>query len=293
MRGRLEPVSAPARGNRRARRWSLWSAIAVLLLGASGAAGDGVRPVYRFGVVPQFEARHLASVWGPILAELTRRSGVHFELVGTARIPDFEVEFAAGRFEFAYMNPYQVLHAAGIQGYEPLVRDRTPVRGILVVRRDNPIQSVPELSNQEVAFPAARSIAATLLLRAELAQRFGVQVRPRYVQTHSSVFLNVASGRMVAGGGVQKTLDEQPAAVRERLRVLYTTSDVPSHPVVAHPRVPVAVRARVRDALLAMGATARGRELLAGVPITAVVPATLADYRSLAGLQLEKYLAAE
>jgi phosphonate transport system substrate-binding protein len=267
--------------------------VAVLAGGAGATAGEPAHPVYRFGVVPQFDARHAASVWEPILAELARRSGERFVLVGSARNPEFEAEFAGGRFDFAYMSPYHVLRAAATQGYVPLVRDRTPLHGVLVVRRDSPIQAPSELHDQVVAVPSPNAMAASLLLRAELAQQFGVRFKPRDVQTHSSVYLNVARGRVAAGGGAQQTLDEQPPAVRERLRVLHTTRAVPAHPLVAHPRVPVAVRARVRQALLEMNAVPAGRVLLAGVPMTEVVPAALADYRPVAALHLEKYAVPE
>ena len=49
--------------------------------------------VYSVGVVPQFEARALASIWVPILAELSKRTGLQLSMKGAPRIPEFEVAF--------------------------------------------------------------------------------------------------------------------------------------------------------------------------------------------------------
>ena len=94
---------------------------------------------------------------------------------------------------------------------------------------------------------------------------------------------------MDAGGGVQSTLDGQPQALRDRLRVIYATSRVPAHPLMAHPRVPGEVQASVRRALLDIGRTAAGKALLAEVPMHEIGPASVRDYAVIEQLGLEKY----
>ena len=61
--------------------------------------------IYSIGVVPQFEARRIAEIWQPILAEISQLSGVKLELKASPNIPAFEQQFTAGEFDFAYMNP--------------------------------------------------------------------------------------------------------------------------------------------------------------------------------------------
>ncbi len=244
---------------------------------------------YVFGVVPQFEQRKLYATWQPIMKELEKRTGLTFELITTLNIQDFEKEFVKGGFDFVYMNPYHVLRAITTQGCIPLVRDRTPLRGILVVRRDGPVQKVSDLNGKVVAFPSPNALGASLLMRADLEKLHHVSVTPLYVKTHSSVYLHVANGLTAAGGGVEKTLQEQDRAVREALRVIYTTRDMPSHPVAAHPRVPREHRERVRRALLDMGNTLEGRELLSRVPVGQLVPASIEDYKIMLSWGLEEY----
>lgn len=244
---------------------------------------------YVFGVVPQFEQRKLYAIWQPVILELEKRTGLTFKLVTTLKIQDFEKEFLHGNFDFVYMNPYFILTGKDPCGYIPLVRDRSPLRGILVVRKDSPVKNVPELNGKVVAFPSPNAIGASLLIRADLAKLFHTAVEPLYVKTHSSVYLHVVKGLAAAGGGVEKTLQEQEPAVRNTLRVLYTTREIPSHPIAAHPRVAKNDREKVRRALLDMGSSREGRDLLSKIPIRDITGAGLRDYEKMRTWGLDAY----
>jgi phosphonate transport system substrate-binding protein len=249
---------------------------------------------YTFGVVPQFDARKVYAIWRPILNELEKNTGYKFRLAGSPTIPAFEVQFTVGEFDFAYMNPYHALKAAQSQQYVPLVRDvgRT-LYGIIVVRQDSPITRVEQLDGKTVAFPAPNALGASLIPRADFENRFGIKAVPRYVQSHSSVYLNVALGRVEAGGGVQKSFSQQDTAVRNKLRIIYQTREFSPHPVVAHGRIPKAVRDKVTQAFFKLAETEQGRILLSKVPINKIGPASLADYQPLSEWGLDKYYVQE
>lgn len=245
--------------------------------------------IYKFSVVPQFERRQLFAIWQPIIDELQKRTGAKFQFVTAMSVTDYENEVKAGHYDFIYLNPYVMPLVAENPGYEPLVRDSKPLRGILVVRRDSPIQRVEELDGKTLAVPSMTALGASLLLRAELDRQFKVRPRAVIAKTHSSVFLYVINGLTDAGGSVQKALAEQDPVLRDALRVLHQTVEVPSHPVAAHKRVPAALREKVRQAFLAMSADPAGRKLLAEVPMQAAVAARIEDYEVLRALDLEKY----
>ncbi|MCP4702811.1 MAG: phosphate/phosphite/phosphonate ABC transporter substrate-binding protein [Gammaproteobacteria bacterium] len=267
------------------------SALLLLLLHVAAAYADST---YSFGVVPQFDTRHLQSVWQPILQTLERETGLQFKLRGSPTIPRFEKELMEGHFDFAYMNPYHALLASEANGYRPLLRDNgKTLYGILVVRKDDPIKEPGELAGRRVAFPAPNALGASLQIRADFADKFGIEVEPRYVKTHSSVYLNVILGETAAGGGVQKTLARQSPEIRGQLRVLHSSQKVSPHPITAHPRVPLEIQERVRKGFLAIGATEEGRALLAKVPIQRIGEASIDDYTPLRTLRLERFYVAE
>lgn len=267
------------------RLLSLFVGMACLISSAAFA-----ETTYRFGVVPQFEPRKLASIWTPILAELEKRTGLRLTLVGAARIPEFESEFENGRYDFAYMNPYHSVVAMRKQGYKPLVRDEgTQPSGILVVAKDGPIRQMSDLSGKTIAFPAPNALGASLLMRADLDRIHKLKISPLWSQTHTSAYLNAALGKADAAGGVMATFEQQPPGVRDKLKILYETRAMASHPVMAHPRVAAADRDKLRQAFLDLGATAEGQALLAKVPFKRIGIAKPEDYRELATWGLEDY----
>lgn len=265
--------------------------IAALLLAAGLlVANNCLAAGYTVGVVPQFSARTLQSIWIPILQDLERRTGHTFVLRGSQSISAFEEQFMAGEFDFAYMNPYHFIKASKAHGYMPLIRDSSKkLRGILVVRKDAPIDDVVQLQGKVIAFPSPNALGASLMMRALLEREFKLDFKPRYVKSHDSVYLNVVMGRTVAGGGIDRTLAKQPPEVRALLRILYTTPAVASHPLAVHPRVSETAREQVQDALIAMGEIEPQRNLLAKIPIGSAGPASSEDYVSLQAMELEAF----
>lgn len=245
---------------------------------------------YTVGVVPQFEQRKLFETWQPILSALEKRTGFRLKLIGSPKIPVFEKKFLAGQYDFAYMNPYHLLKANDSQGYVPLVRDDSRMlKGVLVVAKDSPYEALSDLDGSMIAFPSPNALGASLLMRADLDGQFNLKFIPRYVQTHSSVYLNVALGQTAAGGGVLSTLKKQPEDLQSHLRILYETQGIKPHPLSAHPRVPDSDREKLRDAWLALASTAQGQQLMARIPMFQSVSATMDDYTELRDRGLDDY----
>ena len=258
----------------------------LLLLTTVPPAVADTTTVYRVGIVPQLDSRTLYDIWTPILAQLQTRTGLRFELVGSPNIPAFEKKFEQQELDFAFMNPYHAIMASS--HYVPLVRDvAVQLQGVIVVHIDSPIKKLSDLQGKNMDFPAPNALAASLLPRAKLNEA-GITVQARYVKTHTSVYLNVALGQTDAGGGIQQTLEEQPIAVREKLRVIDKTIAVASHPLVANRRLSQGVQEKVRAALLALGETADGRAMLSRIPMDKVGLATPADYEALKQMGLHK-----
>jgi phosphonate transport system substrate-binding protein len=257
----------------------------VALLFATGANAE----TYKLGIVPQFKSAELMKRWQPIIDEL-KKEGVNVKFVGSASIPDFEMRLKKGEFDIAYMNPYHALVANKRQGYQPIIRDHgRALKGILVVPNTSEVKDVKALSGKSFAFPAPNALGASLLMRAELAQKQGVIVAPKYVKTHKAVYRNVAFGGAAAGGGVMRTFNQQPDEVKSRLKIVYETSSVAPHPVSVHPRVPSNVANKIQEVFLRLGQTNEGKKWLSKIPMKNVGKATLSDYDALDALGLDQF----
>ena len=266
-----------------------------LLLFAATVAVAQEKKVYILAVVPQFTPSEVHRNWSPIVEKLSRATGRQIEIKIYPSIQKFETAFLNGEIDLVFMNPYHAVMAKRAQGYIPLVRDdANRLIGILLVQRDSPIKSIKELNGKALAFPAPNSFAASLYMRALLAEQEKISITPLYLKTHSNVYRHVIMGEAVAGAGVNNTLKREPPEVQAQLRVLFETPGVPSHPLVAHPRVPEGLRQTVTNTLLEMQNDPAGQKLLADIQMPKPVRADYAkDYQPLEKLGLEKYLVIE
>jgi phosphonate transport system substrate-binding protein len=277
--------------------WRLALLLGAIFLGWCNAACIGhPRPiqVLRIDIVPQLSPTVIYSQWAPLLERVGQNTGFCFDLFLATSIPDFEKSLWAGRPDLAFANPYHAVIARERQKYIPLIRDgKEKLSGILVVPRDSSIKNLKDLQGKQVAFPAPNAFAASLLIRAHLAQ-IGIRVEPQYLTTHANVYRSVALGELAAGGGVNSTLEREEANLRNRLRILYETPSYAAHPLLAHPRLSNQIREKLTQAFLDLSSTASGRALLDTVQIPQPIRADYTrDYAPLMTLNLEPFVVSD
>jgi len=240
-----------------------------------------------FGIVPQQSASELARLWIPVIAGLAERSGVPLRFATAPDIPTFEKRLAAGAYDLAYMNPYHYSVFARRPGYVAFAKEKgRRLRGIVVVRRDSPIKDMTELAGKAVAFPAPAAFAATVLVRAEF-ERTHVPIRPVFVNSHESVYLNVVQRQFEAGGGIPRTLQTVEAGVRDELRVLWQTRDYTPHAFAHHPRVSPATVQLLRQAMLAAEREDGLRPALEGLGLRGFEAAQDSDWNDVRALGIQ------
>ncbi|MBL7251089.1 phosphate/phosphite/phosphonate ABC transporter substrate-binding protein [Alloalcanivorax sp. C16-2] len=257
----------------------------VILAGSAEAESD--RPILIFGIVPQQTPSVLARSWYPLLTYLSERLPFDLRFATAPSIPEFERRLSQGRYDVAYMNPYHYVHFHEKPGYQALARERDKrLSGIIVVRHDSPIQRLQQLDDASLALPAPAAFAASLLPRALLPQQ-GIHPRVDYVNSHDSVYLAVSRGLFDAGGGVKRTLNNQPAAIREQLRILWQTPGFTPHAFAYHPRVPEASRQALLKALVDLHDQKEGHDLLDTLGFHALIAANDSDWDDVRALKLE------
>ena len=270
-----------------------WVAATLLSGAASGTClGDAkANQTFKVSVVPQLPPSVIYAKWAPLLDHLGRQTGQCFELTVPETIPAFETQLFKGDPDFAFANPYHAVMARKRQGYLPLLIDGSQrLSGLIVVRAESPIRDIRELDGREVAFPAPNAFAASLLLRAHLAEQ-GIRPQPQYVNSHANSYRAVVMGAVVAGGGVNNTLQREEPGLRDRLRVLYETPGYAPHPLLAHARIPAELRESLLAQLLALTHSAAGRPLLEAAQIPQPVRADYQrDFAPLESLGLDKFV---
>ena len=242
--------------------------------------------VYNFAVVPQQSASKLAKLWVPILQFLSSKSGVKLRFRTAPSIPEFERRLAKGEYEFTYMNPYHYTLFHESNGYEAFAKQRNKsITGIIVVRKDNPIQSLEGLQGGILAFPSPAAFAASVLPRAYLKKQ-DISIIPKYVSSHDSVYHAVAAGIYPAGGGIERTFKNLEPAVQEKLKVLWVTRPYTPHAFAASPKVAPQLIAALQKAMLEMSNDETGVTLLKMINFTGIETAINADWDDVRELNL-------
>jgi len=240
-----------------------------------------------FGIVPQQAASKLARSWSPVFDFLRRQSGLKIQFATAKDIPTFERQLDAGDYDFAYMNPYHFTVFNRHPGYQAVARARDKkIKGIIVVRKDSPIQSIEELDQMTLAFPAPAAFAASILPRSELLSR-GLDFQSRYVSSHDSVYLAVAKGIYPAGGGVIRTFNNIAPETRDQLRVLWTSQGFTPHAIAANPDVSAEAMASMQSALVDMEQSDEGRALLKRLNIKGFEAAENKDWDDVRSLKID------
>jgi phosphonate transport system substrate-binding protein len=245
---------------------------------------------YSFAVEPRHTPVQMGMRWTPLLDRLETETGERFLLRVQDKATVFEADLSRGVPDFVFLDPYQMVRAAEAHGYMPLVRGGAALRGILVVEANGPVQSLKDLAGARLAFPSPNAFAASLYLRALLAEREGLCYTPVYVGGHGNAYRHVRHRDVAAAGGEAATLAQEPASLRTALRVLYTTPEMAAHAVAAHPRVPSEAREKVRRGLIALNGDAAGRKLLQDAELGGALSADFTrDYLPIARLRIDAY----
>ena len=242
--------------------------------------------VISFGIVPQQAPSQILKNWQPFADEMSRRTGMKWVVKTAPSIPEFEKRCLDGRYDVAYMNPYHYTVFAQKPGYRAFARQKNKrIKGILVVRKDDPVQSVEGLKNYPAAFPSPAAFAASVITRAFL-KNSGIPVEIHYSNSHDSVYQNVAKGIQKVGGGVLRTWRATDKKVRDQLRILWTSPAYTPHAFAFHSRLDAEVVKVLTEGVAALASEARIATVFDPIKFKGIMTAEDADWDDVRALKI-------
>ena len=246
---------------------------------------------YTLGRAPQLSPKIISETWSPLVKYLSQQTGKNILLKIYQSRDDFELDIEQGKLDFYFGNPGYAVVGHERFGYTPLIRsNKHPAFGVLVTSKDSHITRLQQLSGKTLAFPSENAFAASKYLRAQLKKHEKLDFKAEYIGTHDNVYRSVVIGQFPAGGGVERTLEREPVRLKSHLRILYRTPDLAPHPLMAHPRVPLALQQAVQKAILDLTKTMQGRQMLKSVKLEKpVIPDYQKDYAPLGELVHNMY----
>jgi|MTBAKSStandDraft_1061840.scaffolds.fasta_scaffold16434_3 phosphonate transport system substrate-binding protein len=238
-------------------------------------AGGAVSPVrepeeervYHFGVIPRDNPRIAYEKYQPLLDYLAEETGLRLELLLNNTYEQTVSGLGTGATDFALLGPLTYLDSYNRYGTPPIVKSRTQegdpfFYSVIVVAPEAPVPGVAELKGKKMAFASIWSTSGNLMPRYMLAWN-GIHLDKldRYTNYsyHETVVKKVLSGEYDAGGVRQSVARRY---LQFGLKIIATSDPIPTGPIVVSPQTPYAVVRKVQEALLAMAAKEKGRQVL-------------------------------
>ena len=161
------------------------------------------------------------------------------------------------------------------QGYQPMVRRPEPYKAAFIVAKDSPVQSMAQLAGKKLLMPDEFS-ATTAVAKAEIRAQ---GIRDPYM-SHTR-FQDTVAGQVAAGiaeaGVVNPTLAKKWQ--ESGGRIVGETQPVVNWSVLASPKAPADMVARLTESLLAM--KSQSAEILSGIGVKQWAKADRREYLAL------------
>ena len=203
----------------------------------------------------------MAAYWNPIVRYVSSKSGVPLELKLAKNSTEGNALAEKGAFDFLYTNHFFTPERDAL-GFRVIARPTGPgLQAQIVVPSDSPIRSLQELDGKDVGLVSPDGFTGYWIpLDAMLRAKIKPNVSFTGNQEASVAQLKV---NKIAAAGVNGLILERYAR-REGFayRALWTSQMYPDLCIMAHKRVPAAVVAAVRAALVGMDKDPEGIKVL-------------------------------
>ena len=230
-----------------------------------------------FGVLNQQSPALTAERWNPVLHYASTVSGVPLQLKMGRTVQDTDAMMARGEFDFVFTNHNFQSEFDGL-GFKVIARwAGEPIRAVIAVPADSPIQNLRQLAGKRVSFPSNEAfVAYAVPLVAH--KRAGVRVEEVFGGNQEGTLAQLKARRVEAGAVNSRFLGQYAEREHVQFREIYVSEGFPDLAVIAHPRVPAATVERVRRALLGMSRDPAAAPVLTLAKSKGFEPAVDRDY---------------
>jgi phosphonate transport system substrate-binding protein len=208
-----------------------------------------------FGFCPKYNPRVMYQLYQPFMDYLNETTPYTFEIKLSRVYEDTIERLGNGEIVIASCGPVSYIKARERYGVRPIVRalskDGKPYyQGIIIVRKDSPIQSLKDLKGKSFAFGQPWSTASHILPEYHLL-RENIRLKDlkhySFLRHHDSVVNAVLKGEFDAGAVKDIVAYKYQ---KEGLRFIFSTDPIPTVPIVVRKDAPAEMVQSVSAALL-------------------------------------------
>lgn len=237
---------------------------ALALLSVWGGAVQAENANFNLGVFPQLSARVIVETYQPLADFLAESIRKPVNLESAADFYTFHTRTLGGEYDLVLTAPHLAWLAWKEGGYRPILTYLEPAKGFVFVRADSPYRQLADLRGGSIATPDPYAII-NIRLERELAKAGlvpGRDLRVTAVGSHTNAATHVNEKQSDAAVvGVFPFL-RLPKEIRDNLRVIAETSDLPSQVFLVPARTTPAAEQAIRQAIEKFMLTAAGQAFL-------------------------------
>lgn len=246
---------------------------------AAAAPVAEAQPELRVGILPYLSTERLLARYAPLRAYLVR---VLQRPVRLLTAPSFATYIErARRYEYdLYLTaPHFAALAESESHYQRVSRLERELDASIVVRQDDPVQTLADLQGKRVAMPDP--LAIVTLMGEEALRNAGLEVGKTvqifHAPSHNAAVLAVANGQADAAVVSNAVYESMPADVRARVRVIERTAKVPHMMLMESPKSSAADYEAIKHAILNFGASAEGKAFFQETGYIGMLPISDSD----------------
>lgn len=219
---------------------------------------------YTFGVFPHLPPRQLEKVYAPVAKEFSKILGKEVHLRSNSSYQNFMENLDQGKFDIAFVQPFDYIRVADKLGYKPLATRIEPLSTIFVVAKGSPLKSASDLKGKTIALPP--SVAAVSRLTMDFLKKLklepGKDVTITHHRSHVSCMQQVIIKAADTCGTAAPALRFFEHKMKTDLDVIAETGSIPHALFTAHPGLTDEQYQKIKSAILSWSKTKKGQALL-------------------------------
>ncbi len=221
-----------------------------------------------FGILPRDNPIIAYERYQPLINYLSQATGLQTELHLEKSYQEVVDSLGRGRISFALLGPLTYLDAHKRFQASPIAKSLTArgesfFRSVIVTDSESALHEVSQLVDKRFAFASLWSTSGNLIPRYLLAWsdiHLSNLVDYQHFNYHDTVAKKVISNEFDAGALRRSTAERY---LPYGLKIIATSDPIPTGPVVVSPHTPYPILQQFQKALLSMGDTPEGRQVLA------------------------------
>lgn len=215
------------------------------------------------GVFPFIAAQRLESVFAPIAAELDSVMNCSLRYRSAVSYKAFMKKLKNREFDIAFIQPFDYVRIAKLQGYIPLVARNKSLHAIFVTRMDSEVHNAVDLRGRAIALPppvAAVSYLARVRLD-EAGLNTHEDVILRYTKNHGSCLHKALIGKVAACVTAPTTLRLFEEQNNQKMRVIARSPAIPNALFVVRGDIPHEKYHQLRQKMFHLSLSDSGKKL--------------------------------